>query len=97
MLRLIAFPALVLVAGPATILSAAAPRGESGLHLVLVPPWHDSGALIAAAGGQPVGPVRAAFGHLVSAAHPDFRARAAGLGLLVLDGQRLGFICRRDS
>ena len=96
MLRLMAFPVIVLVSGPAAVLTAAPPGDEAGLHLVLAAPWRDAGALIAAAGGRPVGPGGAPFGHLV-AADPGFLARASDLGLLVLDGERFDFICRTGA
>jgi hypothetical protein len=95
MLRLLPFPALALLAVPAALL-AAAPRGEVGPWLVVAPPWRDAGALVAAAGGQAVGPTTAPFGVLAAAEAADFADRAAGLGLLVLDAQALPFLCGGD-
>lgn len=97
MLRLFVFPALALASVPATVLSAAAPRADAGIYLVLAAPWRDAGGLIAAAGGRPVGPGTAPLGHVVSAEDTAFPGRAADLGLLVLDGRVLGLICGTAS
>jgi len=97
MLRLLAFPFLALASVPAGYLSAATARAEPGLYLVLAPPWRDADALIAAAGGRAVGPGMAPLGRFVSADEAGFPARAAHLGLLVLDGQTFTFLCRNDA
>jgi hypothetical protein len=92
MLRLLPFPALALAAAPAALL-AAAPPGDAGPWLVLAAPWRDAGALVAAAGGHAVGPVSAPLGLLAAAEEPGFPARAAALGLLLIDARALPDFC----
>jgi hypothetical protein len=97
MLRLLLLPLLAMTAVPAGHLLAPAVAQVSGLHLVLAPPWRDAEALIAAAGGRVIGPWTAPFGRFAAPDAADFRTRAAELGLLVLDGQPFGLLCRTDT
>ncbi len=92
MLRLLPFPALALAAAPAVLL-AAAPPGEGGPWIVLAAPWRDAGALVAAAGGQAIGPATAPLGLLAASDVPGFPGRAAALGLLVLDAGTVAELC----
>jgi hypothetical protein len=92
MLRLLPFPLLALAAAPAALV-AAAPPGDVGPWLVLAPPWRDAGALVVAAGGREVGPLTAPLGLVATADAPGFPARAAALGLLVLDARALPDFC----
>jgi hypothetical protein len=92
MLRLLPFPVLALVAAPAALIAASSP-GDTGPWLVLAPPWRDAGVLVAAAGGREVGPASAPLGRLAAAEEPGFPARAAALGLLVIDARALPDFC----
>jgi hypothetical protein len=91
-LRLLPFPAFALAAAPAALL-AAAPPGEEGPWIVLAAPWRDAGALIAAAGGQAIGPAEAPLGRLAASDAAGFPGRAAALGLLVLDAGAVADLC----
>ena len=93
MLRLLPFPVLALAAAPAALVAAAPPPGDAGPWLVLAPPWQDSGVLLAAAGGREVGPASAPLGIVATAEAPGFPARAAALGLLVIDAGALPDFC----
>jgi hypothetical protein len=93
MLRLLPFPALALAAAPAALLAAVPPPGDAGPWLVLAAPWRDAGALVAAAGGQAVGPATAPLGLVAMAEAPGFPARAAAMGLLVIDAGALPDFC----
>ena len=82
------------IAGPLATLAARSDDG-SDLRLVVVPPWKDAQAIVAAAGGHVIGPERALFAVLVRAATPsefDAAARAAG-ALAVTNGATVAAIC----
>jgi hypothetical protein len=88
-----------LAAAPAAALLAARPApGAAGPLLVVAPPWRDADALLAAAGGRPVGPAVAPLGRLAADAAPHrprpfvARLRAAG-ALLALDAGALARLC----
>lgn len=92
-LRLLPFPLLVLLAAPLAVLSQA-PDPDAGLYLLLAPPWRDAEAIARAAGGWPVGPVRAPLGLMVEAPSPGFPARAAALGARAIDGRSILVLCK---
>ena len=57
MIRFSFFAAVLVLVAP----FAAFPAARQGPVLVLVPPWTDADALVAAAGGRVIGPARAPF------------------------------------
>ncbi|MFO7856293.1 MAG: hypothetical protein R6V44_13975 [Paracoccaceae bacterium] len=87
-----------LAAAPAAALLALPSPGAAGPLLVVAPPWRDAAALLAEAGGRPVGPAAAPLGRLAADADPDHprafaaRLRAAG-ALLALDARALARLC----
>ncbi|NIZ10554.1 hypothetical protein [Pseudooceanicola sp. HF7] len=74
------------------------PPAQSGLVLVLSPPWVDRGAQIDRAGGHGVGPLQTPLATLVQAEASDFgdRLRAAG-PFMVVDGTAIAQFCGVDG
>lgn len=71
------------------------PPAGQGPRLVIFPPWRDGLALVAGAGGYPVGPDVAAMGLLAMAADDaafDRRLKAAG-AWAVVDGTAIARLC----
>ena len=84
---------LLAIAGPVMAL-ATAPRADGDVMLVIVPPWQDSGALLSALGGRPIGPERALFGILVQSDQPDLAHTAQAAGAWwVVPANALAAIC----
>ena len=85
--------------GPALALWGAVPDGrgpEPAIQAALVPPWRDAEAVVAAAGGRPVGPWGASLAILATPdpAVEDFAGRLRTAGAwLVIDATRLAAIC----
>ncbi len=88
-----------LAAAPAAALLAARPSpGAAGPVLVVAPPWRDVAAILAEAGGRPVGPADAPLGRLAADDDPDrprpFAARLHAAGaLFALDARALARLC----
>lgn len=70
------------------------PAGSGALLLVIVPPWGAPLAVIADAGGRPVGPERSVLGYFATSDGPDFAARLRAAGAwAVLDGDAVSSLC----
>ncbi|OWU84835.1 hypothetical protein ATO6_11010 [Oceanicola sp. 22II-s10i] len=80
---------IALAIGPLTLLSGPAP--DDGVVLVVVPPWRDSAAILAAAGMRPVGPVQAPFAVLAAGA-PGSAKALTGVWAVIGAG-RIAAIC----
>ncbi|NNK15814.1 MAG: hypothetical protein HKP51_02795 [Sulfitobacter sp.] len=79
----------------APILSLASSRPVPGdVALVIAPPWVAREAIVAAAGGQPVGPSSMPLGLLAQSDSPDFadNLRSAG-AWFVADGRPVALLC----
>lgn len=82
-----------LVTGPALAVSMSPPLGGD-VMLVIVPPWVDADRAIVAAGGEPIGPVRALFGQFAVGRSPDFLTEVRTNGAwAVADGRVLAQLC----
>lgn len=91
LLPLLALLGTLAVTPLAAVLSA--PVGE-GPVLLIVPPWADADALLAASGGHAVGPTRAPFALLATYPSPAAARAASGYGAwAVLGGEALAAIC----
>lgn len=86
--------ALMLALGGPTVALMSLPPADSGLVLVVSPPWVDRDGAIARAGARALGTTISLLGTLVQADSPGFGAslRAAG-PFLVLDGGALASLC----
>ncbi|MFY0635953.1 MAG: hypothetical protein JXQ91_19240 [Vannielia sp.] len=81
-----------LLTAPAAVLLGT-PPGE-GPVLVIVPPWSDAPAVLAASGGRPLGPVRAPFAVLAAFPSPESATQARAHGAwAVLGGAALAALC----
>lgn len=88
---------LAILGGPIGAIAAAPPRPDAPI-LVVVAPWTDLGALVAAAGGVLIGPRIAPLGSLTSATHPDYITALGDQGAwLILDGALLANLCGVNS
>ncbi len=77
----------------AALAALAAPEG-SGPVLVLTAPWADLPAILADAGGRPIGPALGPSAALAVSSEPDFPARLAASGAwFALDGALIAQIC----
>ncbi|TMV83711.1 hypothetical protein FGG78_22415 [Thioclava sp. BHET1] len=86
--------ALVLLAGPATVLANARLPDGAPLSLVILPPWMDAEHVLRQAETRPVGPMRAPIGLFAMGSGPDLSARLYRAGAwAVLDGRRLAALC----
>lgn len=96
-LVLIVSPLVSLVIGP-LIVFASSPADGNGPLLVVSGWGHDGLRLVAEAGGQIYGPVRAPLGVLAFSADPAFAdtLRAAG-AWAVLDGSKIAALCGAEQ
>lgn len=96
---LIGLPLFTLLTGPVIVFaSAPVPAAANGAVLVVSGWGARAESMVAAAGGQVYGPVRAPFGLLAFSDDPAFadRLRAAG-AWAVLDGTRIANLCGADG
>ncbi|MCB1342840.1 MAG: hypothetical protein KDK24_17580 [Pseudooceanicola sp.] len=92
LLKALVLPLVGLIVGPVVALMAAGPPRD-GPVLVIAAPWHNVDAIVARAGGQPVGLTAPLAGIAIGSAagFPD-RLRDAG-ALLVLDASTILALC----
>ncbi|MBT9386697.1 hypothetical protein KM176_22790 [Pseudooceanicola sp. CBS1P-1] len=89
---LAAFLTLAFLAPVASLLSL--PAADSGLVLVLSPPWTDRAAAIARAGGFGASPLSSPVSTLAQAEDPGFGARLRAAGpFLILGGESVLSLC----
>lgn len=74
---------------------AALPPPTGEILLVVVPPWHDATAVVAAAGGQVATPDRAPLSVLATGTSAE-RLRRAG-AVLVADGTWIASLCGAEE
>jgi hypothetical protein len=77
-----------------TTLVMARPVQQGDIVVVIVPPWKNADSVIEHAGGQLVGPWRAAFGQFALSPDPDFIPSLRQSGAwAVLNGNALAYLC----
>jgi hypothetical protein len=84
---------IAALAGPLAALGAAAPRPDAPV-LAIAPPWIDVDAVVARAGGRPIGPVGAPLATLAQGEGAHFAERLRDAGAwMVVDGAALARLC----
>ena len=86
--------AIAITCAAPGVMALSNPPVPGAAVLVMLPPWADGDGLVAAAGGQVVGPLRAPFAILALSQNADFaeQLRLAG-AWAVADGTALARIC----
>lgn len=89
MVRISVMAVVLVLAAP----FAALPAAGRGPVLVILPPWQDAEALVAAAGGRLIGPLRAPFAVLADGADGFAERLRQGGAWAVTDGAGVARIC----